>query len=289
MAIHNFRKRLASATVVIVASLLSGFAAADENPIIQAAQAAEQALQARVGLAVHDTGTGQWWLHGAEDRFPLASTAKVLICGTLLAQGPTVLDTTVRVQQSDILAYAPTTKGLVGQDVPAAELCAITLRNSDNTAANGVLQIIGGPSAVTSFVRTLGDPFTRLDRNEPTLNEGRPGDPRDTTTPLAMAETTQALVLGNALEEPARQQLTAWMAANEVADSVLRAGVPSDWRVADRTGSAGFGTRGMVAVMWPPHRAPIVVAIYLTETEASLQERDAAIAAIGKAIATTLK
>lgn len=264
-----------------------GVAAAADDPIFRAAQAAEVKLKGRLGLAVHDTGGGRSWLYRADERFPMVSTAKVLICGALLHQGQASLSTTVRIQQGDILSYAPTTKDLVGQEVSASQLCAITLRNSDNTAANGALRVAGGPGAVTSFLRAIGDQTTRLNRDEPSLNEGKPGDPRDTTTPQAMARTMQALVLGNALDAESRKQLTGWLIRNEVGGPLLRAGVPGDWQVADRTGSGGFGTRGIVAVMWPPKRAPIVAAIYLTETEASIDERNAVIASIGQAIAAS--
>lgn len=288
---NRIRGLLAAAMVATVRwmPLGVGVAAAADDPIVRAAQAAEHKLKARLGLAVHDTGDGRSWLYRADERFPLVSTAKVLICGALLHQGPASMDTTVRIRQGDILSYAPTTKDLVEQEVSASELCAITLRNSDNTAANGALRVVGGPGAVTSFLRTIGDRATRLDRDEPSLNEGKPGDPRDTTTPQAMARTMQALVLGNALDTASRKQLAGWLIRNEVGGPLLRAGVPGDWQVADRTGSGGFGTRAIVAVVWPPKRAPIVAAIYLTETEASIDERNAAIASIGQAIAASLR
>ena len=127
--------------------------------------------------------------------------------------------------------------------------------------------------------------MTRLDRNEPSLNEATPGDLRDTTTPQAMVQTLQSLVLGDALKTSDRDRLTDWLRHNEVGGPLLRAGVPESWNVADRTGAAGYGTRGVVAVMWPPERAPLVAAVYITETKASMEARNAAIAAIGKVIA----
>lgn len=273
----------------VLGCLSFGMAAAAGDPVLQAAQAAEDALKARVGLVVHDTGSGQSWQYRADERFPMASTVKALICGALLNRGPEAMNQLVRLRPDDLLSYAPTTRDLIGQDVAASQLCAITLRNSDNTAANVVLQVIGGPAGVTAFLRSVGDPVSRLDRNEPSLNEATPGDPRDTTTPQAMAQTMQALVLGNALHADARRQLTDWLIRNEVGGPLLRAGIPGDWRIADRTGSGGFGTRGIVAVMWPPRRAPIVAAIYLTETDAAMDARNAAIAAIGKAIAQAVQ
>src|SRR5690606_8884523 len=148
--------------------------------------------------------------------------------------------------------------------------------------------VLGGPSAITAFVRSTGDDTTRLDRVEPDLNEGKPGDKRDTTTPRAMTQTMQRLLLGSALDPANQKQLTDWLIADEVGGPLLRAAIPVDWRLADRTGAGGFGTRGVVAVIGPPKKAPIVPAIYLTETAATMDQRNAAIADIGKAIVTEL-
>jgi beta-lactamase class A len=274
------------ACAMTLASL--GAMLAADDPIGRAAQAAESRLGARVGLAVYDTGDGRSWLYRVDDRFPMASTSKALVCAALLHEGPPALKRRVRIEASDLLSYAPVTKGLVGEEVALSDLCAAALRASDNTAINAVLSAIGGPERVTAFLRSIGDGTTRLDRNEPALNEGRPGDPRDTTTPRAMADTMRVLVLGSALDAQSRDQLTQWLESDAVGGPLLRAGVPADWRIADRTGAGGFGARGIVAVMWPPNHAPIVAAIYLTETGASMDERNDAIAAIGRAIATAV-
>lgn len=285
MAVWKFKQLWAA---LVFAGLSFNTLGAEPHLLIQAAQQAESSLQARVGLAVLDTADGQRWQYRADERFPMASTSKALICAALLARGQGAMKTAWLVQQESIQSYSPTTEKMVGEYVPAAQLCAITMRNSDNTAANGVLEMLGGPAAVTSFVRTVGDSVTRLDRNEPTLNEARPGDPRDTTTPQAMVQTLHNLVLGDALEPHARERLIAWLRNNEVGGPLLRAGVPEDWTMADRTGAGGFGTRGVVAVIWPPKRAPLIAAVYVTETEAPMEDSNTAIAMIGKAIAASV-
>ncbi|WP_026614775.1 class A beta-lactamase [Ensifer aridi] len=261
-------------------------ASAGDDVITAAAKSAETRLDARVGLAIYDTGGDRTWFYNADERFPMASTFKALACAALLNAGNEISNSTVTITEADVQSYAPVTKTMVGKRVSSAELCEITLRTSDNTAANKVLDVLGGPPAVTSFLRSLGDRVTRLDRIEPELNEGSPGDPRDSTTPRAMADTIQKLILGNALEDRARIQLTEWLVGNEVGGPLLRAGIPTDWKIADRTGAGGFGTRGIIAVMWPPARDPIVAAIYVAQTEASMEDRNEAIADIGRAIAS---
>ncbi|MFC4298426.1 class A beta-lactamase [Castellaniella hirudinis] len=266
-------------------------ASAADDGILAKAREIETRLDARVGLAIQDTGNGRSWRYRADERFPMMSTFKTLACGALLHQadeGRIDLETAVQVTQADLVPYAPVSKAWVGQRVGLRDLCAATMRTSDNVAANKVLEHIGGPQAVTAFVRGVGDRVTRLDRYEPDLNEGTPGDARDTTSPATMANTLRALVLDRVLSAASKAQLTEWLIGNEVGGPLLRAGIPRAWRIGDRTGAGGHGSRGVIAVMWPPAHAPIVAAIYITDTEASMDERNAAIAELGAALAEAI-
>ena len=278
-------------TALLLAAALPQFAAASDDRIIEATRKAEAWLGARVGLAIHDTGSGESWLHNADERFPMTSTFKVLACAALLARadaGKEDMERLVGITQGDLVTWSPVTEGRVGGEMSLNALCDATMRMSDNTAANKVLHALGGPAAVTAFVRSLNDETTRLDRRETDLNEGTPGDPRDTTSPAAMAASLQALVLGDALSPSSREKLTEWLVANEVGGPLLRAGIPGNWRIGDRTGAGGHGTRGIVAVIWPPEHAPLVAAIYITQTKASMDERNEAIATIGRVLADTI-
>jgi beta-lactamase class A len=256
------------------------------DALVDSAARIEQRLGARVGYAVIDVSRNVTWLHNADQRFPMASTFKVLACAALLSSGipdePTSLVDTLE-------SYSPATEALVGQSVSPYRLCEMTMRTSDNTAANLVLEALGGPDAVTRFMRSIGDETTRLDRTEPELNTGTPGDDRDTTTPRAMAESFSKLAIGDALSDAGRDQLIGWLRSNEVAEPLLRATIPEDWMIADRSGAGGFGTRGIVAALWPNPDRPVVVAFYLTETTASLDERNAAIAEFGSVLADILQ
>ncbi len=147
-----------------------------------------------------------------------------------------------------------------------------------------MLERIGGPEGLTGYLRSIGDATTRLDRREPELNEAAPGDPRDTTTPEAIANSLRRLVLGNALSASSRSQLTEWLVADEVGGPLLRTGLPADWRIGDRTGAGGHGSRGVVAVIWPPGRAPIIAAVYVTGTDATMDQRNQAIAELDVAL-----
>ena len=258
-----------------------------ESALVTKAGEIESRFGARVGLAVYDTEHDTSWLYHADDRFPLTSTFKAFACAALLHRvddGQTALDRTVRINQSDLVPYAPVMEHLVGQEVSLQQICTAALRLSDNVAGNKVLDSIDGPTGLTDYMRSIGDTVTRLDRREPELNQATPGDRRDTTSPAAIATSLRRLVLGNALSASSRQQLTAWLIADEVGGPLLRASLPADWRIADRTGAGGYGSRGIVAVIWPPGRPPIVAAMFLTGTDATVDQRNGSIAELGAAL-----
>lgn len=155
---------------------------------------------------------------------------------------------------------------------------------SDNTAANIVLENTGGPQALTFFMRSIGDQYTRLDRTEPELNEAAQGDIRDTTTPEQMVKTLNMLLFGNILSDESKNKLKDWMIKNKVADSLLRSVLPPGWNIADRSGSGGNGSRGITAVVWSDSRPPLIISIYMTQSNASFNERNKAVAEIGNEI-----
>ncbi len=270
----------------------SPIATAAEDRILDTARQIEARLDARVGLAIYDTGSNTSWLYRAHERFPMASTFKVLACGALLARrdaGHADMERKVSIVRSDLVTYSPVTERWVGRVVTLDALCAATMRTSDNTAANKVLEALGGPAGLTGFLREIGDEVTRVDRWETDLNEGVPGDVRDTSTPAAMAASLRTLLLGDALSSASKETLIGWLENNRVGGALLRAGLPDDWRIGDRTGAGGHGTRGVVAIVWPRDRAPLIVAVYITQTAASMDQRNAAIAAVGRALAQTLR
>jgi beta-lactamase class A len=246
----------------------------------------------RLGVAVLDTGSGAQAGYHDGDRFPMCSTFKLLAGAAVLKrvdEGKQTLDKRIKYQAGDLVTYSPATEKHVESGMTLAELCEAAITLSDNTAGNLLLANIGGPQGLTAFARTLDDPVTRLDRIEAELNEAVPGDPRDTTTPQAMLRDIQKLVLGNALSASSKKHLTGWLLGNKTGAGKLRAGLPDGWRVGDKTGSGERGTTNEVGVIWPPQGAPIVIAIYLTETTAAADKRNAVFAAIGQAVATAFK
>jgi beta-lactamase class A len=240
--------------------------------------ALEKAIGGRLGVCILDTGSGKTLAHRGDERFALLSTFKALAAACVLARvdrGEEKLDRRVKYTQADVLSYAPVAKLHVKDGMIMADICDAAIGVSDNTAGNLMLASFGGPDGLTKWLRSIGDNVTRLDRTEPTLNEAKPGDPRDTTTPNAMAETLRKLLVGDALKPRSRQQLADWLIASKVGNARLRAGLPPAWRVGDKTGTNDVGCANDVASAWPPNRAPLIIASYLDHAGGTPQQRDA--------------
>ena len=256
-------------------------------------QGAETHTGGRIGLTVHDTATGRRFSHRGDERFPMASTFKALLVAAMLErvdQGKDRLDRAIAIARRDIIANSPTSEKHVGGTATIAELAKATIIYSDNTAANLLLPAVGGPAGFTAWLRRIGDPATRLDRIEPMMSEATPGDPRDTTTPNAVAATWENVLLGDILAPASRQQLTDWLIANTTGDTRLRAGLPKGWRVGDKTGTGDNGTVNDVAIAWPSRATPgpIFIASFINGGTAPSDTLYAAHAELARAIAAAL-
>ena len=274
--------------VAILLVLLGASAPRAKADFAESIATIEAKTGSRIGVAALDTGSGKRLDYRSEERFPMCSTFKFLAAAAVLKHvddGKETLDRFVRYGAKDVLEYAPVTKAHV-QDggMTVGALCIAAIDQSDNTAGNLLLDAIGGPSGLTNFARALGDESTRLDRKEPDLNSAIPGDERDTTTPAAMCLDMQRLLLGRVLSPPSRHQLEDWLQHNQTGALFIRAGVPKTWSVGDKTGQCGNRTTNDIAIVRPPRRAPILMAIYSTGSSAPSDDRAAAIAEAARTI-----
>lgn len=265
---------------------------ADEKTVRDAVIAAERSSGGRLGVAILDIATGARFAYRGDERFPLCSTFKLPLAAAVLHRvdrGQDRLSRRIRVTPRDLLGNSPFSKQRIGSDASVGELCRAAIVFSDNSAANLLLPSIGGPVGLTRFIRALGDPVTRLDRDEPALGAGVPGDPRDTTSPAAMTGLVRRILLTGLLAAPSRKQLEDCLVATRTGAHRLRAGLPDGWRVGDKTGTGNNGSNNDVAILWPPRRAPLIVASYLAESRRSGADQDATHVHVARAIAAAFR
>jgi len=261
----------------------------DDAAVNSALAALETQYGARVGVQVIDTGTGATYGYRQHERFALDSTSKVFTASAVLQHATSAdLAGIVRYASSDLQSFAPITSQHVESGMSLADVIDAALQYSDNTAANLLYEKLGGPSGAQAAVRTWGDDVTNLDRTEPDLNSAVPGDLRDTSTPQQVATDLKTLALGRTLPAQRRQFLLQAMLGNTTGAPYIRAGAPSSWRVADKTGNGDYGSRNDIAVLYPSGAKPIVLAIYTTRSAPDAASDDDLIAAVTKSVVAAL-
>ncbi len=257
------------------------------------AELEKQHAGSQIGVAAIDLSTKRRVDYRSGERFIMCSTFKVLAVAAVLKrvdEKKEKLDRFVTYGEAQLLEYAPVTRAHVKEGGMTLEaLCAAAISLSDNTAANLILETIGGPKGFTEFARSLGDEFTRLDRMEPELNLASPGDERDTTTPAAMCASLQRLLTSDVLNKESRARLEGWMVANETGAKMIRASVSADWKVGDKTGRSGKGATNDIAIVRPPSGGPIFIAIYVVDPNEPQELRDELVAQAARAAIEALQ
>ncbi|MFE4856519.1 class A beta-lactamase [Streptomyces sp. NPDC056670] len=253
------------------------------HDVADALRQLEAAHDVRIGAYALDTGTGRTVSYRGNESFPSLSTFKAMACAAVLDRArhvePGLLDRVVHWSAGDEVANSPVTKGQGDKGMTVAELCRAAITQSDNTAGNMVLHQIGGPQGMTRYYRSLGDPVSRLDRWEPELNDWRPGEQRDTTAPAAMGRDLARTSLGRGLAPADRDTLNTWLRATVTGDERIRAGLPEDWTVGDKTGTTdAYGSANDIAVAWPKSGHPVIIAIYTSHKAADAPTDNAVIA-----------
>jgi len=281
---------IGAASAALCSAAASG--AREQQGIVERLAAIRSRIGGRLGVHVLDTHTGQRFGLDDDQRFAMASTFKCLLAAAVLSKVDRAmlrLDQRLAFTEKDMTTYAPVTSKYLSQgSLTLRELCAAVVEVSDNPAANLLLRQINGPEGLTKFVRASGDGITRLDRTETALNSNVPGDLRDTTTPRAMVGSMERVLLGTVLSEPSRQMLIQWMINSSTGLQRIRAGLPTDWKAGDKTGTGANGAVNDVAIVWPPGRKPLLLAVYMSESMQTVEVLSAAHARVAAEVVREL-
>ncbi|MDF3298602.1 class A beta-lactamase [Streptomyces tropicalis] len=289
---------LAASTALLVPAAAASAAPGTAGPAagsaaasLRAGEAALRELErrhgARLGVYGRNVRTGRVLAYRAGERFAMCSTFKALAAAAVL-HGRVPLDRVVVYPPADLLPNSPVTVRHVADGMTVGDLCAAAIRYSDNTAGNLLLRQIGGPAGLTRFLRRLGDPVTRLDRWEPDLNAAVAGDPRDTTTPEALARSVERPALGRVLPDRDRARFVDWMRGTTTSGERFRKGLPAGWTVADKTGTGDYASANDVGVAWTTRRTPLVLAVLTTKPDRDAAADEPLVAAAARVLARTL-
>ena len=287
---HITRRSIMAGGAALALTSGRGLCATGPAPLVPARELAmiETRSGGRMGVALLDTQDGRRSSWNGTGRFALSSTFKFLLAAAVLIRadaGEEQLEREIPVPARRLVPWSPATEHNAGGTMPVSALCEAAVTLSDNTAANLLLQTMGGPRGFTRVLRAAGDSVTRLDRVEPDLNEAKRGDPRDTTTPDAMLAAMQHLRLGDVLQPESRRMLDGLLRANTTGGSRIRAGLPGDWQAGDKTGTGGNGAVSDIAILYPPGRAPVLAAAYFQGSQRPREDLDALHAELGRLVA----
>ena len=257
-----------------------------------------KAIQKRIGgrLGVHALDSQSGKRAGLDDhsRYAMASTFKLPLAAAILWQvdhGAFNLERTLPITHESLLPNSPAVEARLSagmETMTLHELCTAIITVSDNAAANILLTGIGGPQALTTFMRNIGDEFTRFDRTEGMLNTNIPGDPRDTTTPRAMVDSMLRIFTQDVLSLTSRALLIDWLTASKLGLDRVRGGIPKSWQSGDKTGTGQNSAVNDLVIAFPPDRRPVFIAVYMSESQLPIEQLNAAHAQIGALVAGEL-
>jgi beta-lactamase class A len=276
-----------------------------------------------IGVAAWRTdGRGPRVLINADKPFPMASTFKVPVAGAVLARvdaGQISLDQLVPIEWGTMVeseGLAETFKH-PGVSVSVRNLLELMLTVSDNTAADAMTRLAGGPAAVTAWVRSQGVEGLRVDRDtaglirdffhigpgsfpealaaavkaDPGLEDkgSKPNpafddDPRDTATPRAMAALIERILTGKALSPASTKLITEIMERNTTGKARIRGRLPAGVTVAEKTGTIGGTLNDAGMITLPGDGGKVMVAVYIAKSKKPFEDRERAIADISRAL-----
>ena len=245
----------------------------------------EASSKGRIGVYVINTADNTYLGYRANERFPTGCTSKVIGVATILSQSmndSALLSQKINYSKKDLTNWNPITEKHLSSGMTVEQLCAASISYSDNTAMNLLVKKMGGLKQMTIFARSIGNTSFRQDSGWPEeAYSGGKNNLNDTSTPKDMAKSLQKLAFTKILAKPQREMLISWLKANTTGKHRIKAALPKEWVVADKTGTGGtYGTTNDIGIIFPPRCHPIIMSIYYTNDEFNAINREDIIVSI---------
>ena len=286
--------------------------------------------QGDVGIGVLDLDTGERWFRNGKQRFPMQSVFKLplgIVVLKLVDEGKLSLNQTVTITREQFVpAWSPILKEITGDrgQFTVQYLLQRTVGDSDNTAADALVRLVGGPEQVTANLGRMNLRDIRVDRLEQQLQPDTVGltnfrpelvdkqkyeeavqqipdavkkaameryltDPRDTATPEGMIDLLVKLQSRQLLSEDSTALLLKIMTDSPTGQQRLKAGLPPGWSIAHKTGTGadvvGIGiATNDVGLISSPTGRRIVIAVFIAGSKAPLEQRESVMSAVASAV-----
>lgn len=252
--------------------------ASGESDILSQLHDIEKSTGGRLGISAIDTENDRRIAYHAEERFPMGCTSKVMGVAAILKKSmdnPSLLDKHIQYHSKDKTEWMPITKKYIKDGMSIEALSQAAISHSDNTAMNLLVKELGGIEKLNHYARSIGDIDFRQDYDWPKEAYSSPFDQTDSTTPLAMEKSLRKMIIGDGLAPKQQALLKTWLIQNVTGDGRIRAGVPKNWVVGDKTGTGfHYGTTNDIAIIWPPSCKPIVIVAYYSANQKNAPKRE---------------
>ena len=240
----------------------------------------------RCGVAVTHVETGRSAVIEGDRAMPLYSVFKLPLAVTVLKEveeGRLQLDQKVRVEPEEA---APGVKSnsdlwLKASDRTIRELLEFSIVRSDNTSSDKLLELVGGPDAVTRRMRALGLQNIEVRASVKEFLKNPDAHP-NTGTPNDLARLLSLLQQGGALAPPQLEVLLGLMGRAVTGDRRLRAGPPAGTPVADKTGTGPSTTNDVGIVTLPGDKGHLALAVLLDGSQLSAEKQEDLIAEVAR-------
>jgi beta-lactamase class A len=249
--------------------------------------------QGRVGVTATVLETGQSVTLNGEQRFPMLSVAKLPIGMAVLAQvdrGKLKLDQKVRIEPGDIASSSVVLdQKAVGKEFSLVELLKYTVSNSDNTACDVLLRLIGGPKVVTQHLQNLDVNNIIFTNTFKEIIQDKVVPYRNHATPDAAIVLLRVFHEGRGLSESGHALLRQLMTETPTGRKRIKGMLPEGTVVAHKTGtSATFDGVAIatndVGIVTLPNGQHLAIAVFVSDSKADMATREAVIAKISQAV-----
>jgi beta-lactamase class A len=240
-----------------------------------------------VGVAVIHVETGRVVSIEGAKPLPLYSVFKLPLAVSVLKnveENRLLLEKKIRITPEDVVPGSQFNLDLWRKPVERSvrELLEVSIVRSDNTSSDKLLELVGGPAAVTARMRSMG--FANIDIHSSVHQYVAQRTNPNTGPAEDLAQLLAQLQAGNILRPPQLEVLLGFMGRAMTGEARLRGTLPKGTPVADKTGTgeAGSSTNDVGIITLPEGKGHLAMAVLISGSKLPAEEQEKLIAELAR-------
>jgi beta-lactamase class A len=249
----------------------------------------------RVGAAVLLLESDKSVELNGDERFPMQSVYKLPIAMATLDRvdgGSLNLEQKVKVEKSELVSAKLRSplrdkypRGNV--ELTLRELLRYDVSESDGTACDVLLRVLGGPQEVSKYLRGIGVMEIVVANTETEMSKDDTLQYRNWATPKGAIALLKLLHEGKVLSARSRELLTKLMIESPTGPERIKGLLPKGAIVAHKTGTSDTvngvtAATNDIGIITAPNGKRLAVAVFVSDAKADLKTREGVIARIAK-------